>query len=968
MMFSHRFYVCLLFATLLLLAPRVEAQPAPPTFSHNGGYHTTSFALSLLAPEGEIRFTVNGSEPDESSALYTTPLLIRPRDGERNVLSMIPTNVNQHSNRPDFPAWQPPEDEVFKITVVRARTYLHGEASRVVSRSFIVDPAGSARFNLPVLSIATDRENLFDDEVGIYVPGNHEDYNYEQRGREWERPAHIEFYEADGSAAFAQDIGLRIHGSASRVYPRKAIRIYARSDYGESWINYPVLPHQPVSRYKRLILRNSGQDWGTTVLRDGTLQSLMRGMNIHIRDYRPTIVFINGEYWGIHNIRDRHDDRYLQAHYGMDPDDVILLENNAVYDDGSEAGRRHYLDMMGYVVSNSMADPEAFEHVETMMDMESFIDQVVGNVYVMNTDWPGNNIGYWRYVRDDYDPDAPYGYDGRWRWFINDLDAGFLLHQWVIGAGDGVAHNTLAFALEPDNTSWPNPEWSTRLLRNLVESAHFRARLINRFADKLNTTFQPDAVIEVINEAEAALAPDMEEHIRRWRRPTDIDEWRDNVDVMRNFAMERTGHVREHIAEVFDLPGTSYVSLSVEEVFGGDATRPGSGGRIQINTIQPDLSADWQGVYFQSVPIQVVAHPTPGYRFAGWSGSMEAETDTLQFTLSEDVELVARFRYEGDFEGDEMNPAPFPLSEGTFAFRSWSPDEPELSFPDHMVFQQSAVNDPGINDEMVGPYFIAHDDYHNNDSDKIGFPYGLTGRTRLTGLGDDGISFINTGRGRDLGAAVVALNTRGMQNVFVSWAGGTINPQSRHYRIRMQYRVGIDGPFVDVLDSNGRPVEYVRNETPGHEQTIGPVVLPDAANDQAYVQIRWKHYYSGIGTSGPRDELRLGEIFVTSHPVGAEPPPSAGTGFALGANFPNPITSSTTIPFELDAPAHVSIEIFNVLGQRMALLVDRQVAAGVHSVEWSANVASGVYFYRMTARAAADKSAVMTQTRNMVIH
>lgn len=959
--------ILLIIAAVLLLAPNAWAQPEPPTFSHAAGYHTTTFALTLSAEEGEIRYTVNGAEPEASSALYTTPLLIEPRDGQRNVLSMIPTNIDQHSSRPDHPAWQPPEGEVFKIAVVRARTFVDGEASEVATRSFIVDPAGASRFNLPVLSLATHPDNLFDDEVGIYVPGNDPEYNYEQRGREAERPTHFEFFENDGTLAVAQDIGIRIHGSASRVYPRKGLRVYARSDYGESWINYPILPHQPVSRYKRLILRNSGQDWGTTVLRDGTLQSLMRGMNIHIRDYRPAIVFLNGEYWGIHNIRDRHDDRYLQSHYGMDPDDVVLLEFNGVYDDGNEDGRRHYLDMYAFIEENSLAEEETFDYVETMMDMDSFIDMTAGNVYVMNTDWPGNNIAYWRYIRDDYDPDAPYGYDGRWRWFINDLDGGFMLHQWVTGADDGVAHNTLAFALEPDGTSWPNPAWSTLLLRRLVENDGFRTRFINRFADLLNTRFTSEAALDAIDESQAALAQDIEEHIHRWRRPADLAEWNDNVDVMRDFAVERTDLVRGHIADVFDLPGTALVTLSVAGTEAGGHAEPGVGGAIQVNSVRPDVSAGWQGTYFQTVPVELVAHPTPGYRFVEWTGSVEATGDTLHVTLTDDIALEARFEYHGDFAGDEMNPAPFALTDGPFSFTSWSPDEPELAFPDHMVFQQSTINDPGINDEMSAPYFIAHDDYHANDQDKIGFPYSLTGRTRVTGLGDDGVSFINTGRGRDVGAAVVALNTRGMENVMVSWVGGTVNPQSRQYRIRLQYRVGTDGPFADVLDSMGQPIEYVRHDEAGHEEMFGPIALPAGVNDEAYVQLRWRHYFSGIGTSGPRDELRLDDIFVFARPVSAQLP-IGEQGFALGANFPNPFTGSTTIPFELEASMHVNIEIYNVLGQRVAQLVDTHLPAGTHTVDWSGNAAAGVYFYRLSAGSTADGSARVTETKSMIVH
>lgn len=952
-------------AALSGLCIPVSAQNAP-AFSHEGGYYTTSFELTLSVPEGEIRYTLDGSEPSTSSALYTGPLSITPRDGDPNVFSAIPTNVGQSTDGPWHVGWKPPAGEVFKITIVRARTFVSGVGGPIASRSFIVDPAGNQRFNLPVISIITEPDNLFDDAIGIYVPGIGEIPNYEQRGDEWERPAHFEFYEFDGSLAVSQDVGIRIHGATSRTYGRKSLRVYARAEYGESWINYPILPQQPVSRYKRLILRNAGQDHAYTMMRDGILQSLLRGMSIRFRDYRPTLIFINGEYWGIHDIRDRHDDRYFETHFGIDPDDIIILELNGGYSDGNEAGRQHYLDMLGFIEANSLTDPKAFQHVETMMDTDSFIDQVIANVFVMNTDWPGNNIDFWRKVVDEYEPDALYGHDGRWRWLVNDLDFGFGLHEWIPGGLEGAAHNTLAFALMPDGTEWPNQAWATFLFRKLVENDDFRTRFINRFADMLNTRFTPQVVLDAINSTHSLLQPEVAEHIHRWQYPLNVSAWENNVNVMRNFAQERPQHVRQHIRDVFELPGTAVVTLSVVEIDDDGQSQSGRGGGIQVNTIRPDMSSSWQGVYFQSVPIEIIARPDPGYRLVEWTGSIETTTDTLNVTLNSNLTLVAHFEYTGDFTDNEMNPVPFDLSEGNFTFTYWSPDEPELSFPDHMVFQQTILNDPGLNDEMVTPYFIPHNDYHADDQDNIGFPYGLTGRTRLTGLGEEGISFINTGRGRDLGAAVVALNARGRSNITVTWIGGTVNPQSREYRLRLQYRVGMDETFQDVLDSNGAPVEYVRNEMAGHEQTLGPFVLPARTADQTYVQVRWKHYYTGIGTSGPRDELRLDDILITTTPVSTEPELEQ-VSFVLKPNFPNPFSGTTTIPFELERPMYVSIEIINVLGQRVAHLVDDHMGAGAHSIEWTGSVAAGVYFYRMTVRPSVDSPATRAQTRRMVV-
>lgn len=217
------------------------------------------------------------------------------------------------------------------------------------------------------------------------------------------------------------------------------------------------------------------------------------------------------------------------------------------------------------------------------------------------------------------------------------------------------------------------------------------------------------------------------------------------------------------------------------------------------------------------------------------------------------------------FKGDAMNPAPHILSNDDFVFSRWDADEPEGRFPAHMVFLMTDVNDPELGDEMTAPYSIPHDDYASGDSENIGFPYRNESRTRINGLGDDGISFINTGRERELGAVIVALNTQGLSTVKVQFTGGTLRANSRVYHLRLQYRVGLTGPFLDVVH-NGSVVEYVRNAQAPHEQVFGPITLPDQAADTAYVQLRWKYYHTGerlSESSGARDMLRLDDIIIT---------------------------------------------------------------------------------------------------------
>ena len=204
-------------------------------------------------------------------------------------------------------------------------------------------------------------------------------------------------------------------------------------------------------------------------------------------------------------------------------------------------------------------------------------------------------------------------------------------------------------------------------------------------------------------------------------------------------------------------------------------------------------------------------------------------------------------------------PKAYSFTDSGFSFDAWDAGTPELVYPEHMLFLQSDVNDPDLAYPLEHAYYIEHDDYHANDSGSIGYPYQLTGRSRLNGLGDDGISFINTGRGRDLGGALLALNTVGEEELELSWLGGTLLRNNRIYAIRVQYRIGIEDEFADFL-INDSPVEYLTNND-GHSQIFSELLLPAELMGQEYVQLLWKYYHVS-GGSGSRAQQRLDDIAV----------------------------------------------------------------------------------------------------------
>jgi hypothetical protein len=206
-----------------------------------------------------------------------------------------------------------------------------------------------------------------------------------------------------------------------------------------------------------------------------------------------------------------------------------------------------------------------------------------------------------------------------------------------------------------------------------------------------------------------------------------------------------------------------------------------------------------------------------------------------------------------------VHPAPFAVAAGDYVWREWSPQQPAGAFPPNMIFLQGEGNNDSI---LTTPLTRAYEIPMADAASPVDvqFPYAATSRTRINGLDRGGIAFINTGRGRDLGAAVLALDTRGAEAARVSWVAGTVQPNTRAYALRLQARVGFSGGFEDVL-VGGQPVEYVRNAMAGHREVIGPVELPAELLGKGYVQLAWRYHWL-YGTSGARAQLSLDDVVV----------------------------------------------------------------------------------------------------------
>ena len=516
------------------------------TTSPPAGFYNNSVTLEINSskPEDVIHYTLDGSSPYLESPVYNGTIQLLSGNSSAVNISQIPTTPMEGPwPLPQF-IWKQPDDNLFYADVIRYRSYAgQNPSSGTFSKSYFIDDSIFNRFDFPVVSVILDSENFYDYDTGIYIPGKRfdengwdwwPDGNYINNGIEWERQAHVELFENNGEFSLSQDCGVRIHGGWSAIMPQKSLRVIARNRYGgDNDFDYPFFPDSEHNEYKNFVLRNSGNDFTYTHFRDAFMQSLLSGLDMELQAFRPSVVFINGNYWGIHGIRERYDEYYFDRHFDLDEDSLIIVNVCGGQDFGDN---QDYSDMISFINDNSLEIQSNYEYIKTKIEIQNFIDYHIAEIYFGNNDWPCNNNRAWKTTSSD----------SKWRWLIFDLDFGF-------GYNNDYQYNSLKDALAADSPNYYNCDCSTFLLRKLMENDEFKQLFIDRFAYHLNTTFHKDTVVSRINEFETLLDNEIEYHIQRWHYPQAYGQWINEIDIMIEFAVKRPCFCAEHVKTKFNL-------------------------------------------------------------------------------------------------------------------------------------------------------------------------------------------------------------------------------------------------------------------------------------------------------------------------------------------------------------------------------------------------------------------------------
>lgn len=479
-----------------------------PVTDLQSGIYQEEQLLQISTISGDtVFYTIDGSDPSPNSYLFNESLTLDEVQAE-NVFSEIPTTPPNFEM--SYPDWESPGISVPKGHIIKFATFRNGEqTSEVKSRFVFIGEDENPFQDLPVISISTRESSLFDYYTGILVPGQHFNSNnpewtgnYFQRGDNWERVVDLKYFSADGTIQLEQQAGLRVHGGKTRQAAQKSLRLYAREEYNERYFEYPLLPQRPLDSYKRFVLRSTMGSWHTqATIKDVVAHQIVKNLDLEYQEYNPVVVFLNGEYWGIHTLRDRPDERYIEYLTGMPEDSVEIL-------------RGHQLDLIDYVGNHDLKEDEHYSHVSELLDISNFTDYYIAQMFLANYDWPHTNWRLWR-PKDG----------GKWRSIFYDLDGG------IYDCG----LNMVAQLKNDDPEVLPNPR-STALFRGLISNEEFRAQFLDRFAELLSTDFEYDRIEGIIDEVFQKYEGEMSRHIQRWKYPSNVNSWQEDcLTEMKSF-------------------------------------------------------------------------------------------------------------------------------------------------------------------------------------------------------------------------------------------------------------------------------------------------------------------------------------------------------------------------------------------------------------------------------------------------
>jgi hypothetical protein len=540
--------------------------------------------------EGEIEVAITGT----FDKLYYTTNGTHPKHGKRYSTPL----------------------KIEKNTVLRVQPYYSGKRmDTTFLRSFLFD----FKTKLPIVSIAIPDSSMWSSDRGIYAKGNNAVYNDSTKHwencnfqKKWERAMHVEYIDTSGNVVFNQQAGIRIFGETTRRLSEKSMKIVAREEYGKNRFEGAVFPLKPhIVEHKQFVLRTSGNDYRGTRFKDCLNSYLIRDLGVDYMAYQPIQLFINGQYWGLYNLREKVNKHFLCYNHNAAFDSSSIIMGRWVRQHGNA---RDYMRMYRYFENLDTMDNSAYIKVKTMLDIRNYINYRVFQIFLNNSDSRGN-IRYWN-SRD---------LDGKFRMIFYDSDH----------SHGKYSRKFLGACLSDSRTYWFNPSWSTMYLTSLMEHDEFKAEFVNQFAHLLNTNLHYNTIDEAVDQFVNIYGDELprdRNSLPRYFRNSALKEsvWLEKVDQIRSFARLRAVHMRKEIDRLITHKGTYLLKVNSDSGF------------VVINGNTP-VSLPYQGIYFKGVDLEVKVLQDKDWIFTGWSDGNE---DTIRtFSGSKDtIEISPQFK------------------------------------------------------------------------------------------------------------------------------------------------------------------------------------------------------------------------------------------------------------------------------------------------------------------------------------
>ena len=533
-----------------------------PDISLAAGFYagTQTVTITTTEPNSTIRYTLNGSLPTTTSTLYTGPFTI---DSTRVLKSITYTTTPG-----------------ILSSFIRFETYFINESVTV-----------------PVISIAGTTLDALANGNGNLVPFGS-----------------LEYFNAAGVRTAKTYGEFGKHGQDSWVNSQRSLDFISRDEMGYNYtLKEQLFSISPRDKFQRIILRAAGDDnypadhhtsnLGSAHLRDAYVQMLAKrgNMDLDVRTATKTVVFLNGMYWGVYDIRERSDDHdYTDYYYGQDKYHIQYIETwgNTWAEYGGTAALQNWNTFYNYIMTNSMTDPVKYKYVMDRYDAASLVDYVILNSFTVCSDWLNYNTGWWRGLDST-------GTHLKWGYSLWDNDAVFDFYINYTGI-QSTAFNALP--CNPQSLgSNSDPEGHIKVLNRLRMNPEFEQYYVSRMIDMWNTAFSCDNMITQLDDWVAIIDPEMNRHSIRWSGT--YSEWQTNVQTLRNYILARCNALANGFNTCYALNGPYDVTLDAQ---------PAGYGNVKLNTLT-HTQFPFHGKYFGGMDNLLAGIPVTNHTFTNWS-------------------------------------------------------------------------------------------------------------------------------------------------------------------------------------------------------------------------------------------------------------------------------------------------------------------------------------------------------------